>query len=115
MPRPLSLCRGSSSRAQFSASGAEIRRGGDRAYYAIGSDHIQMPPFEAFRDAESYYATLAHEGILVVKDGRAILLEVKNEDGRHRPEQKDFGSDAILASADYHVVRSIKEVQAAGL
>ena len=35
--------------------------GGNRAYYARGSDHIQMPPFEAFRDAESYYATLAHE------------------------------------------------------
>ena len=25
------------------------------------ADYIQMPPFEAFRDAESYYATLAHE------------------------------------------------------
>ena len=24
-------------------------------------DYVQMPPFEAFRDAESYYATLAHE------------------------------------------------------
>ena len=25
------------------------------------SDHVQMPPFETFRDAESYAATLAHE------------------------------------------------------
>lgn len=46
----------------FASTGADIRHGGGRAYYAIGSDHIQMPPFEAFRDAESYYATLAHEG-----------------------------------------------------
>lgn len=45
----------------FSATGATIRHGGDRAYYAIGSDYVQMPPFETFRDAESYYATLAHE------------------------------------------------------
>lgn len=45
----------------FAASGAAIRHGGNQAYYAIGSDHVQMPPFEAFRDAESYYATLAHE------------------------------------------------------
>jgi antirestriction protein ArdC len=45
----------------FQATGATIRTGGDRAYYAIGSDHIQMPPFEAFGDPESYYATLAHE------------------------------------------------------
>src|SRR4029077_469352 len=45
----------------FADTGADVRHGGDRAYYASGSDHIQMPPFEAFRDAESYYATLAHE------------------------------------------------------
>ena len=45
----------------FAATGAEIRTGGTRAYYAIGSDHIQMPPFETFRDAESHAATLAHE------------------------------------------------------
>lgn len=45
----------------FSASGALIHNGGDRAYYAIGPDHIKLPFIEAFRDAESYYATLAHE------------------------------------------------------
>ncbi len=45
----------------FSATGATVRHGGDRAFYSIGPDHVQMPHFEAFRDAESYYATLAHE------------------------------------------------------
>lgn len=45
----------------FAATGADIRHGGNQAYYAVGTDYIQMPPFEAFRDAESYYATLAHE------------------------------------------------------
>ena len=40
---------------------ADIRHGGNRAYYATGTDHVQMPPFEAFRDAESFYGTLAHE------------------------------------------------------
>ena len=45
----------------FAATGAVIRHGGARAYYAEGSDHVQMPPFETFRDAESYAATLAHE------------------------------------------------------
>ncbi|MCL4677736.1 MAG: DUF1738 domain-containing protein [Alphaproteobacteria bacterium] len=47
--------------AFFAATKADIRHGGNMAYYAIGSDHIQMPPFESFRNAESYYATLAHE------------------------------------------------------
>lgn len=45
----------------FAATGAAIRHGGNMAFYAAGSDHVQMPPFETFRDAESYYATLAHE------------------------------------------------------
>lgn len=45
----------------FTATGADIRHGGSQAYYAITSDRIQLPPFVAFRDAESYYATLAHE------------------------------------------------------
>ena len=47
--------------AFFAATGAEIRHTGNRAFYAIGPDYIQMPPFEFFKDPESYYATLAHE------------------------------------------------------
>ena len=42
-------------------TGALIRHGGNRAYYANSSDHVQMPPIEAFTDAEGYYATLTHE------------------------------------------------------
>jgi antirestriction protein ArdC len=45
----------------FAGMGAAIKHGGNRAYYAQELDYVQMPPFEAFRDAESYYATLAHE------------------------------------------------------
>ncbi|MBW6425436.1 DUF1738 domain-containing protein [Rhizobium sp. XQZ8] len=49
--------------AFFRATGAVIRHGGNQAFYATGADIIQMPPIEAFRDIESYYATLAHEEI----------------------------------------------------
>ena len=45
----------------FANTGADIRHGGNQAYYAPAPDYVQMPPFEAFQDAESYYATLAHE------------------------------------------------------
>jgi antirestriction protein ArdC len=45
----------------FAATGANVVHGGNRAFYSPASDHVQMPPIEAFRDAESYYATLAHE------------------------------------------------------
>ena len=47
--------------AFFRAAQAEIREGGSKAYYAIGSDHIQMPPLTCFRDAESHAAILSHE------------------------------------------------------
>jgi antirestriction protein ArdC len=40
---------------------AELRHGGNEAYYAPASDIIQMPPFQAFRDQVSYYSVLAHE------------------------------------------------------
>ena len=45
----------------FTALGATIRHGGNRAFYSIAADAIQMPAFESFQDADSYYATLAHE------------------------------------------------------
>lgn len=47
----------------FANTGAVIRHGGARAFYAPASDHIQMPPFETFRDAESYVAVLSHEAV----------------------------------------------------
>jgi antirestriction protein ArdC len=45
----------------FRNTGAVIRHGGAQAYYSPITDHIQMPPFETFRDAASYVATLSHE------------------------------------------------------
>jgi antirestriction protein ArdC len=45
----------------FAGTGADIRHGGAKAFYAPACDRIQLPPPEAFRDAESYTATKAHE------------------------------------------------------
>jgi len=45
----------------FAATGADIRHGGDSAHYVPALDYVQMPPFESFKGAESYYATMAHE------------------------------------------------------
>ncbi len=47
--------------AFFRRTDADIRHGGDRAFYSRSTDHVQMPPFECFEDAHAYYATLAHE------------------------------------------------------
>jgi antirestriction protein ArdC len=47
--------------AFFSSVGAVVQHGGNRAFYSPASDHIQMPPFQAFRESVAYYSTLAHE------------------------------------------------------
>jgi antirestriction protein ArdC len=47
--------------AFFIATGADVRHGGNRAYYSPARDFVQMPPRESFADPESYCATRAHE------------------------------------------------------
>ncbi|MGE0044162.1 MAG: ArdC family protein [Hyphomonadaceae bacterium] len=53
---PLTLARAALARVP-----ADIRHGGDHAFYAPGPDFIQMPPHHAFSDDAKYCATLAHE------------------------------------------------------
>jgi antirestriction protein ArdC len=45
----------------FASSGALVRHGGNRAFYAPSLDSIAMPDFHQFPVAEHYYGTLAHE------------------------------------------------------
>ncbi|PJR12796.1 ArdC family protein [Sinorhizobium meliloti] len=45
----------------FQHTGAEIRFGGNRAFYSPADDFIGMPVFEAFESPESYVSVLAHE------------------------------------------------------
>jgi antirestriction protein ArdC len=45
----------------FRGIGADLRHGGNRAYYSVDGDFIQMPAFGAFRENVAYYSTLAHE------------------------------------------------------
>jgi antirestriction protein ArdC len=68
----------------FRATGALIQHGGNRAYYAPGPDVIRLPHPEAFKDAESYAATKAHE--LIHHTGHASRL--------NREFGKRFGDDA---------------------
>ena len=47
----------------FEATGARVAHGGNQAFYMFGEDRIQLPPFEAFHNAEGYYATRGHETV----------------------------------------------------
>ncbi|HWT96293.1 MAG TPA: zincin-like metallopeptidase domain-containing protein [Terriglobales bacterium] len=47
--------------ALISATGADFRIGGDRAFYVPSVDFIQVPPRPAFFDQINYYRTCFHE------------------------------------------------------
>lgn len=49
--------------AFFAGLGANVKHGGNRAYYSSHHDFIQLPLFEQFKDRESYYATSGHEHV----------------------------------------------------
>jgi len=58
--------------AFMNATRITIRHGGNSAYYSPDRDAVQMPPFEAFRDKESYYATALHELCHSTKAGHRL-------------------------------------------
>ncbi len=78
--------------AFFAATGADIRHGGNRAFYAPGVDRVQMPPRDSFRDAESYAATLAHE--LTHWTGHESRL---NRDLRSRFGDHAYAAEELIA------------------
>lgn len=41
--------------------GADVRHGGNRAFFSPSGDYVQMPPAGAFPVIENYYSTLGHE------------------------------------------------------
>jgi antirestriction protein ArdC len=47
--------------ALMAASGADIRIGGDHAFYAPVLDTVQLPPQQAFREPVNFYRTALHE------------------------------------------------------
>lgn len=77
----------------FAATGADIRHGGARAFYAEGPDYVQMPPFESFRDAETHAATLAHELTHWTKHGKRLAREF----GRKRWGDAGYAAEELVA------------------
>jgi antirestriction protein ArdC len=78
----------------FAAStGADIRHGGGRAFYAIEPDRVQLPPFESFIDAESYYATLLHELTHWTRHPTRLAREF----GRKRWGDEGYAAEELVA------------------
>ena len=96
----------------FGATNADIRCGGNMAYYSISTDHVQMPPFEAFRGPESYYATLAHE----MTHWTRHKSRLDREFGRKRFGDEGYAMEELVAelgaaflSADLDLVPDVRE------
>ena len=77
----------------FGNTGVTIRHGGNQAYYAIERDYIQMPPFESFHDAESFYTTLAHETIHATRHPSRLNREF----GRKRWGDEGYAAEELVA------------------
>lgn len=77
----------------FAATGAEIRYGGNQAYYSGGTDHVQMPVFESFRSPEAYYATLAHELTHWTKHPKRLDRDL----GRKRWGDEGYAREELVA------------------
>lgn len=94
VPRSLDpVQRIASADAFFAATSATINHGGNRAYYNVSQDFIQMPPFEAFKDAESYYATLAHESTHWTKHETRLNRDF----GRKRWGDEGYAMEELVA------------------
>jgi antirestriction protein ArdC len=100
----------------FAATRASIRHGGNRACYVISQDRIDLPPFEAFRDAESYYATLAHETLHWTRHPSRLAREF----GRKRWGDEGYAMEELVAelgsaflSADLGLIPEVRDDHAA--
>ena len=98
------------------ATGAEIRTGGNQAYYAITSDYIQMPPIECFVDSEAHAATLAHELTHWTRHSSRLDRDL----GRKRFGDEGYAMEELVAElgaaflcADLAITPSIREDHAA--
>ena len=55
------------------ATGADVRHGGDRAYYRRSSDHVQMPDRERFTGSETSTPTEVYAGRFRVASANALI------------------------------------------
>ena len=95
----------------FANTGSEIQHGGTKAFYSPSSGHIQMPPFESFRDAASYVAVLGHEHVHWTADprrvGRDLSRYAKDRSERAREELVAEIGSALLC-ADLGIVPELE-------
>ena len=99
----------------FAGLGAHIRHGGSAAFYAPASDHVQMPAFETFRDAGTYYATLGHECVHWTGHGSRLARDFSGAARAYAREELVAELGAAFLCADLGLELEPREDHAAYL
>jgi len=77
----------------FASTRVTIQHGGNRAFYSPDRDIVQMPELQTFRDAESFYATLAHETIHATRHPSRLDRDL----GRKRFADAGYAMEELVA------------------
>ena len=78
--------------AYFKACGADVRYGGNRAFFSPSQDFIQNPDFDQFFSAVEFYGTLGHEFIHWTGGEKRLDRNFKSSDGT-----KDCAKEELTA------------------
>jgi antirestriction protein ArdC len=102
--------------AFFTATGVSVVHGGSKACYVYSADNIHMPCIDFFRDAESYYATLAHECTHWTRHEKRLNRDF----GRKRFGDEGYAMEELMAelgaaflSADLGLTPDVRDDHAA--
>lgn len=101
----------------FTATRATFRHGGNRAFYAPSADFIQLPIADAFRDAQSYAATKAHELIHWTGNQHRMAREFGKRFGDHAYAFEELVAElgAAFICADLGITPEVREDHASYL
>lgn len=101
----------------FNRTGAKFQYGGNRAFYASIQDFIQLPPPPAFRNAESYAATKAHELIHWTGNRERLTREFGKRFGNSAYAREELVAElgAAFLCADLGITPEPREDHAAYL
>lgn len=79
------------------AVSVDLRHGGNKAFYSLSGDYIQMPDRHQFDSSEAYYQTLAHE--MIHWSERRIGFDRKKEENAYALGElvAELGASFLLA------------------
>lgn len=96
----------------FATTAANVVHGGSQACYVLRTDNIHMPCIDFFRDAESYYATRAHETVHWTRHPSRLDRDL----GRKRFGDAGYAMEELVAelgsaflSADLELTPEVRE------